>query len=175
MNGPLSVNDIVAWHTGTGLGDFGAGALKIGYKNRKRVPAFYQKNDYGSWEPAQRAHWNEPWAQQLGHPRPYDYGFMRTNWMVHLLTNWMGDDAWIWKLSSSVRKFNYLGDVHLVSGVVTAVDVAANTVTVDVTEVNQRDEVTCSGQAVIILPTSAGGTAPLPDFRPEDVPEAQAP
>jgi hypothetical protein len=64
--------------------------------------------------------------------------------------------------------------VHLVSGVVTAVDADAGTVTIDVTQVNQRDEVTCTGQAVIILP-GEGGTAVLPTYRPEDVPEAQAP
>ena len=70
------------------------------------------KNDLGFWDSAQRCHWDDEWAQRMGHPGAYDYGVMRTNWMVHLVTNWMGDDAWIWKISASVRKFNYLGDAH---------------------------------------------------------------
>ena len=174
VKGPLGVTDIICWHMGVGMGDYGVAALKLGHQNRKRVPKFYQRNDMGYWEAAQRCHWDQPWAERLGHPAPYDYGIMRTTWMVHLLTNWMGDDAWIWKLSSSVRKFNYIGDVHYVTGVVREVDHPANTVTVDMEGINQRGEPTSNGRAVIILPTQ-DGRAQLPEFRPEDVPEAAAP
>ena len=130
--GPLSVTEIVAWHTGVGWGMYGGGASKVAFKNRKRIPKFYLKNDLGFWDMAQRCHWDDEWAQRMGHPAAYDYGVMRSCWMAHLVTNWMGDDAWIWKMSASVRKFNYLGDAHLVSGVVREVDRAANTVTIDV-------------------------------------------
>lgn len=175
VKGPLSVTDIICWHTGTGMGDYGVGALKIGYQNRRRVPKFYQRNELGFWDAAQRCHWDQGWAERLGHPAPYDYGLMRTNWMVHLVTNWMGDDAWIWKLSSSVRKFNYLGDVHLISGEVREVDRPASTVTIDLTGVNQRGQTTCHGRAVVLLAPPGGGPAELPRFRPEDIPEASAP
>jgi hypothetical protein len=111
----------------------------------------------------------------MGHPGAYDYGVMRTNWMIHLVTNWMGDDAWIWKVSASHRKFNYLGDAHEITGVVRDVDRAASTVTVDVTGVNQRGEATCDARIVVILPTSAGGPAAIPAYDPSQVPEASAP
>jgi acyl dehydratase len=175
VKGPLSVTDVVCWHAGTGMGDYGVGALKVGYGNRKRVPKFYQKNELGFWDAAQRCHWEQGWAERLGHPAPYDYGVMRTNWMVHLITNWMGDNAWVWTLSSSVRKFNYLGDVHFISGVVREVDRLASTVAIDITGVNQRGETTCDGRATVILPTAVGGMAALPEFRPEDIPEASVP
>ena len=55
----------------------------------------------------------------------------------------MGDDAWIWRVSSSVRKFNYLGDAHIVSGVVQDVDADNATVTITAQGQNQRGEVTC--------------------------------
>jgi hypothetical protein len=100
---------------------------------------------------------------------------MRTNWMVHLLTNWMGDDGWVWQLTSSVRKFNYIGDVHFISGVVVAVDRTANTATLDLSGVNQRGETTCDGRAVVLLPAANGGHAALPEYRPEDIPEATGP
>ena len=37
--GPMAVTDIICWHAATGFGEFGVGALKLGYKNRIRVPA----------------------------------------------------------------------------------------------------------------------------------------
>jgi acyl dehydratase len=173
--GPLSVTDMVAWHVGVGWGMYGGGASKVAYRNRRRIPKFYVKNDLGFWDAAQRCHWDDEWAQRMGHPAAYDYGVMRTNWMVHLVTNWMGDAAWIWKVSASVRKFNYLGDAHVVAGVVREVDRAASTVTIDVTGENQRGEVTCDARVVVILPAADGVPARIPDYDPDQVPEASAP
>jgi hypothetical protein len=48
-------------------------------------------------------------------------------------------------------------------------------VTIDLSGVNQRGETTFDGRAVVILPPPGGGLATLPEYRPEDVPEAQAP
>jgi hypothetical protein len=175
VKGPLTITEMVAWHVGIGWGEYGGGASRVAYKNRQRVPKFYLPNQFGTWETAQRCHWDDEWSQRMGHPAAYDYGVMRTNWMVNLVTDWMGDDAWIWKLSASVRKFNYMGDVHFVSGVVRDVDRAVNTVTIDVSGVNQRGEVTCDARAVVILPASAGAHAAIPDYDPAQVPEASAP
>jgi acyl dehydratase len=173
--GPISVTDMVTWHVGVGWGMYGGGASKIAYRNRKRIPKFYVKNELGCWDSAQRLHWDDEWAQRLGHPGAYDYGVMRTNWMVHLVTNWMGDDAWLWNASASIRKFNYLGDMHFVSGIVREVDRATNRVTVDVWCENQRSERTCDGRMVVILPSLSGGPAVIPEYDPAQVPEASAP
>ena len=173
--GPMTVSDIVCWHAGIGMGDLGLGALKLSYKNRQRMPGFYKKDRFGAWDGAIRVHWDPSAAALVGQPECYDYGFMRTNWMVHLITNWMGDDAWIWQLSFTVKKFNYIGDVHFVSGTVRDVDLLTNRVTVDVSLVNQRDETTAQGSAVIILPAAAGRPAQAPAFDVADVPEAAAP
>jgi hypothetical protein len=87
----------------------------------------------------------------------------------------MGDDAWIWKLSASVRKFNYLGDAHVVTGSISEVDPEAGTVTVSVSGENQRGEVTCDARIVVLLPPSSGAHAVIPDYDPSQVPEASAP
>lgn len=173
--GPLSVTDMVNWHAGVGWGMYGGGSSRLAYENRKRVPKFYVQNQYGFWDSAQRCHWDDDWARRIGHPAPYDYGVMRSNWMVHLVTNWMGDDAWIWKMNASIRKFNYLGDAHVLAGEVRDVDRSNNTVTIDVWGDNQRGERTCDGRIVVILPTEQGGHASIPEFDPADVPEAEAP
>jgi hypothetical protein len=173
--GPMSLTDIVAWHVGVGWGSYGGGAAKVAYANRRRIPKFYTRNEFGFLDTAQRCHWDAVWARQLGHPTSYDYGLIRSNWLVHLVTNWMGDDAWLWKLSSSVRKFNYLGDAHVVSGVVSAVDGEASTVTIDARGVNQRGETTFSGTAVVVLPRPGASRAAIPEHRPGDEPEATGP
>jgi hypothetical protein len=111
----------------------------------------------------------------MGHPTAYDYGVMRTSWMVHLVTDWMGDDAWIWKVSSSVRKFNYLGDAHIISGVVQDVDADNATVTITAQGQNQRGEVTCDAHITVVLPPASGGPALIPEFDPLQIPEASAP
>lgn len=175
VKGPMSVTDIVSWHVGTGMGDYGVGTARIGYLNRRRVPQFYQRTDLGFWDAAQRCHWDQACAEKLGHPAPYDYGIMRSCWMVNVVTNWMGDDAWLWRLSCSVRKFNYLGDAHVITGTVRATDPAANTATIELRGVNQRGETTCTAVAVVILPPPGGGHATAPDFRPAHVPEAVVP
>ena len=173
--GPLSVTDMVNWHVGVGWGMYGGGSSKIAYRNRRRVPKFYVENELGFWDSAQRCHWDDEWAQRMGHPGAYDYGVMRTNWMAHLVTNWMGDDAWIWTMSASVRKFNYLGDAHVISGVVRDVDRSTGSVTIDVTGENQRGQVTCDARVGVLLPPAEGGPARIPDFDPSQVPEATAP
>src|SRR5262249_32840125 len=109
--------------------------------------------------------------QRMGHPAAYDYGVMRSCWMVHLVTNWMGDDAWVWKVSASVRKFNYMGDTHFISGSVREVDRDTNAVTIAVSGVNQRGEATCDGRVVVILQPADGGPVVIPDYEPADVPE----
>ena len=174
--GPLTLTDVITYHIGIGWGGYGGGTSKIAYNNRKRVPRFYPPNEYGIPDSAQRCHWEDAWAQHLGHPAAYDYGAMRTNWMAHLVTNWMGDGGWLWKLSAAVMKFNYLGDAHLVSGKVAAVRRGAATAEVDI-EVqgrNQRGDVTCRATATVLLPTAAGAVA-IPSADLSEVPAAIGP
>lgn len=40
-------------------------------------------------------HWVDGVAQQLGLPAAYEAGPQRVCWLVHLLTNWMGDDGFV--------------------------------------------------------------------------------
>jgi acyl dehydratase len=173
--GPTSTTDMVSWHAGVGWGMYGGGTSRIAFRNRRRVPKFYVENEFGFFDSAQRCHWDDEWAQRMGHPAAYDYGVMRSNWMVHLVTDWMGDDAWIWKLSASVRKFNYLGDAHVITGVVSEVDAEAGTVTIDASGTNQRGEVTCDARVVVLLPPAGGGHAPIPAYDPSQVQAAVAP
>jgi acyl dehydratase len=175
VKGPLTLTDIICHQVGVGFGVYGGGSTTLAYKSRKRIPKFYEKNASGYWDSVQRCHWEDEYAQQLGQPAAYDYGLMRTNWMVHLLTDWMGDNAWLWKLATSIDHFGYVGDTHLMSGSVTSVDAATGEVVLDLRGVNQRYVTTCRGEASVILPTSAAGRVSPPPFDPGDIPTVQAP
>jgi len=65
-----------------------------------------------------RIHWDPEFARRSGNPTTFDYGRMRETWLIHLCTDWMGDDAWLWKLDCEFRKFNYVGDTQWLRGTV---------------------------------------------------------
>ncbi len=162
--GPLTLTDMITYQSAIGWGALGGGTSKVAYKNRRRVPKLYTPNSLGIPDTSQRCHWDAECAAELGHPAPYDYGQMRGNWMVHLLTNWMGDGGWIWTMSTTVERFNYVGDSHRISGVVTAVRRVGSRgeIDVDVAGVNQRGETTCRATATLLLPASSEATPAIP-------------
>ena len=165
VKGPLTTTDMIVFHAGGyGFVPYGLRTGRLGYENRRRIPAFYVKGDYGVPDVAQRVHWDSAWAQAIGNPRAYDYGVLRQCWMYHLLTNWMGDDAWIVRESDQIRKFNYHGDVQHLSGEVTAKRVDEGRCVVDVAFrcTNQRGEETAMGEATIALPSREHGAVVLP-------------
>ena len=133
VKGPLTTTDMIVFHAGGyGFVPYGLKTGRLGYENRRRIPGFYVKGDYGVPDVAQRVHWDSAWAKAIGNPRAYDYGVLRQCWMYHLLTNWMGDDAWIVRESDQIRKFNYHGDVQHLTGEVTAKRVDEDRCVVDV-------------------------------------------
>ncbi len=164
VKGPLTTTDIICWHCGQGMGVFRVAPLKPGYQNRKRTPNFYTKNEYGVWDAAQRVHWDNARAKKVGNPRAYDYARMRTAWLAHLVTNWMGDDAWLLRQSDQIRKFNYHGDTSWLHGKVAKkyAEDGMSMVDLELWIENQRGEITAPGQATVILPTRGGGPVKLP-------------
>ena len=90
---------------------------------------------------------------------------MRETWLIHLCTDWMGDDAWLWKLDCQFRKFNYVGDTHWMRGRVTRkylVEQDRPAVDLEVWGENQRGEKTTPGHATVLLPSRQHGEVRLP-------------
>jgi len=165
IKGPMRVTDVVGFHIGWGFGQmYGAGPLRYGWKQRRRTPAFYSTDEFGVPDIVQRLHWDPARARELGLPAPYDYGTMRTNWLAHLLTNWMGDDGWLVRLQTEMRAFNFLGDTTICSGVVQAktIEGARRLVHIEVKATNQRGEITSPGTATVMLPSREAGAVVLP-------------
>jgi acyl dehydratase len=149
---------------GLGLSSSGIGPLRYNWRQRTRMPAFYVADRYGVPDVVQRVHWDHERATELGLPTSYDYGQMRTSWLIHLVTNWMGDDAWLWKLDCQSRAFNFMGDTTICSGEVTdkRIDGSHHVVELKLAGTNQRGEVTAPGTAIVILPTREHGSIVLP-------------
>jgi acyl dehydratase len=166
VKGPLTVTDMVCWHAGMGMGLYGVKPLRLGWRNRQRIPRFFHRDDLNVPDVMQRVHWDPEFARRAGNPTTYDYGRMRETWLIHLCTDWMGDDAWLWKLDCEFRRFNYVGDTHWLRGTVGRRYLAAGgrpAVDVELTATNQRGEVTTPGHATILLPSRELGPVRLPD------------
>ncbi|MEP6623620.1 MAG: MaoC family dehydratase N-terminal domain-containing protein [Acidimicrobiia bacterium] len=166
VKGPMRVTDMVVWHTGMGMGLYGVKALRLASDQRRRMPRFFRPDALNIPDVQQRVHWDPEWARAAGNPTSYDYGRMRETWLIHLCTDWMGDDAWLWKLDCQFRKFNYVGDTHWMRGRVTRRYLADDdrpAVDLDLWGENQRGDTTTPGHATILLPSREHGPARLPD------------
>jgi hypothetical protein len=164
--GPLTLTDMIVFHAGGyGFVPYAPCANRIAYKNRQRIAPFYVKNEYGIPDVAQRVHWDSSWAQAIGNPMSYDYGVMRDCWLSHFITDWMGDDGWLVSQHSEIRKFNYMGDSHILTGEVVAKRIEDGRCLVDIEMrgTNQRDVVTCPGKATVALPSREHGPVALPN------------
>lgn len=164
--GPLTITDMIVFHAGGyGFVPYAPCTNRIAYDNRQRIAPFYVKNEYGVPDVAQRVHWDSSWAQAIGNPMAYDYGVMRDCWLSHYVTDWMGDDGWLVRQSSEIRKFNYVGDSHVLTGEVVGKRVEDGRCLVDLEfrGTNQRDVVTCPGRATVALPSREHGPVRLPE------------
>jgi acyl dehydratase len=169
VKGPLTVTDMICWHVGMGMGVYGVAPLRLGYRNRKRIPRFYQRDDLNMWDAMQRVHWDPEFARRSGNPTTFDYGRMRETWLIHLLTDWMGDDAWLRRIRVEFRQFNYVGDAQWLGGRVTRKYLAQDgtgehpAVDVELWARNQRGVVTTPGSGTVYLPSRTRGAVTLPE------------
>lgn len=153
--GPLTVTDVLCFHAGGyGFTPYAPSVGRLAYQNRMRIAPFYVKNEYGVPDVAQRLHWDPLWAQAIGNPMAYDYGFMRENYLTHYLTDWVGDDGILISLHDEIRKFNYMGDVQTITGEVTGKrqENGLNLVDIAVRFTNQRGDETVKATATVALP-----------------------
>lgn len=160
--GPLTTVDIIGMHQAFGWAGYGGGPLRYAHHMRTRMPGFFSPDPFGLPQVVQRLHWDADWAASLGIPAPYDYGQMRTAWMAHLLTDWIGDDGYPAELDIRVKGFNFHGDLHTCTGTVTATHAATGEVALTVAATNQRGEDTVTGTARVLLPCRVSGAVVLP-------------
>jgi acyl dehydratase len=176
VKGPLTVTDMVCWHVGMGMGLYNIRPLELGVANRRRIPRFYHRDELNVPDVMQRVHWDPEFARRSGNPATFDYGRMRETWLIHACTNWMGDEAWLWKLDCRFQAFNYIGDTQWIRGEVTRIYLADGRPAVDLAlrAVSQRGVETTGGSATILLPSREHGAVGLPDPPGPDLESAMA-
>lgn len=152
VRGPLSLMDTMGFLVGCGRGH----THGIVYKAAVKHPGHFFRNPEagGGIEYTGIGHHRESVAKEVGVPGTYDYGPQRSAWMASLVTNWMGDAAFLKRVRTEMRRFNTMGDCTWCKGRVTRKYVKDRHALVDI-EIrgeNQRGELTTPGLATVILP-----------------------
>lgn len=169
--GPLRMVDIAFTGSYTDAGAINGeavahnGAHVYQLLNRRRHPAdTYVDPETGVQAHPHRGHWEGFMAREVGMPGVYDMGPQRVSWLCRFVTDWMGDDAFLVRLSASLRRPNIVGDVTRFRGRVKRkwLEDDRYLVECDTWAVNQRGEIIMPGSAVVSLPSAHGEGTPLP-------------
>jgi len=169
VKGPLTVTDLINFHMGAGWLIYGIYPYRLAYQNRKRLRGFYSRNEYNASDTVQRVHWDRPLAQEVGLSDIYDIGALRQTMVCHYLSNFAGDDGWIYRMRYEFRNFNYMGDVTWLDGTITEarVDpVLGPLIEVEVRGVNQRGRENITASATILVASRETGLCKLPPAPP---------
>jgi acyl dehydratase len=165
IKGPLGTTDEVAYIIGGGVPIPRLAAHGVAMAAYRRHPAWaFRDPNTHALEPIFAVHYNKQAANAMGLPQAYDVGLQRHCWGVHLVTNWMGDDAWLKRSYAEYRKFVFLSDVVRLKGKVRKkyIDNEGDyCVEIERHAVNQRGDDVMPGYAVVALPSKDNGISPL--------------
>lgn len=154
--GPLGITDEIAYIIGGGVPIPRITAHGVALATYRKHPAWaFRDPNTHALEPIFAVHYNKQAANAMGLPQAYDVGLQRHCWGVHLITNWMGDDAWLKRSYSEYRKFVYLSDVVRLKGKVTKKYIDSDgdyCVEIERHAINQRGEDVMPGYATVALP-----------------------
>lgn len=162
--GPLTSSDVVAWNQGAGRHEVAPN--RLGRKKRRAGEVAYIQNKAGGWDSFMSCHWDPTVSSAFGMAQPFDWGIMRSVYMMHLISDWMGDDALLIEVRDRTRSINVLGNVTTVTGQITEVSQHNGwpEVVIEARCVNQDDVVTATATARVRLPSSELG---LPEYPAE--------
>lgn len=153
MKGPMTVTGFICY--AQGWGGLYIRANKLAWKMQQAHPGLGIKNRFNVPDCPERVHWDEAFALEVGAPGAYDYGPERCSWLTHHVTNWMGDDAHLFKSKCEIRRHNPDGDVIFIDGTVTRKwqENGKNYVEIKQTARTHRDELSAHGYSVVELPS----------------------
>jgi acyl dehydratase len=163
--GPLGTTDEVAYLVGGGVPIPRMAAHGVALAAYRKHPAWaFRDPNTNALEPIFAVHYNRQAANAMGLPQAYDVGLQRHCWGIHLITNWMGDDAWLKRCYTEYRKFVYLSDVVRLKGKVAKkyVDNEGDyCIEIERHAVNQRGEDVMPGYVIVALPSRENKKSPL--------------
>jgi acyl dehydratase len=154
VKGPMTVTGFIAF--AQGWGGLYIRANRLAHKQVRKHPNLGIPNAYGVPDVPERVHWDDDLARLVGTPRAYDYGPERCSWLLHQLTDWMGDDGFVVNHRSQIRRHNVVGEIIWINGAVTdLVEQPDGTRLVEVTQraENQDGELSATGVGLVRLPS----------------------
>jgi hypothetical protein len=165
VKGPITMSDEIAFLIGGGAPIPRIKAHKAALDFYKRHPAWaFRDLATRGLEPIYAVHYNQAAANAQGLPYPYDVGFQRHCWQIHLLTNFAGDEGWVKRSSIELRGFVYFSDVIRLKGIITDKFIDEDNeccVRIETTTTNQRGREVMPGYGIVSLPSKKRGYSPL--------------
>jgi acyl dehydratase len=128
----------------------------------QEIPAFTRETDFMHWnryaavnEEFVYIHMDDEAGKAAGQGAAFGMGNLRWAYVLNALRAWIGDEAEVRELSLQFRAVNHKHDVLRASGVVTEKkqENGENLVVLEVNVLNQKDEKTAPGRAVVALPS----------------------
>lgn len=116
MKGPMTVTGFIGY--AQGWGGLYIRTNKLHFQLIDAHPGLGIPNKFGVRDVPERVHWDDDFAREVGTPGAYDYGPERHSWLTHHITNWIGDDGFLHKHKSQIRRHNPDGDVIFIDGTV---------------------------------------------------------
>lgn len=155
VKGPMTVTGFIAY--AQGWGGLYIRANKLAWQLHHRHPGLGIANKYGIPDCPERVHWESDFATEVGAPEAYDYGPERCSWMIHHLTNWMGDDGFLRGSKTRIRRHNPVGDTLFIDGAVTDKFERDGRYLVEITHqgLNQDGALSIEGTGMVELPRRA--------------------
>lgn len=163
--GPIGLTDEVAFVASGATPIPRLAAHRASLKQYDARPAWaFRDPQTKALEPIYAVHYNDQAAHAMGAAMSYDVGVQRHCWQVQLLTDWMGDDAWLKRSTMQLRGFVYLSDVVSLGGRITGKridDDGEHVVEIETWARNQRGDNVMPGGGVVALPSRDTGTHPV--------------
>jgi len=152
LKGPMTVTGFIAY--AQGWGGLYIRANKLAWKLVDQHPGLGIANRFGIPDCPERVHWEPEFALEVGAPGAYDYGPERCSWLIHQLTNWMGDSGFLRSAHCKIRRHNPEGDILFLKAKVvrTWTEEGRNLVELEQSAHNQDGELSVLGGGVVELP-----------------------
>ncbi len=155
VKGPMTVTGFIAF--AQGWGGLYIRANKLAAQQVRSHSGLGIPNRFGVPDVPERVHWEEEFAHEVGAPGTYDYGPERCSWLIHQLTNWMGDTGFLASAHCKIRRHNPVGDTLLIHAHVARKFETDGHACVEIEQraENQDGELSVLGGGVVRLPSRA--------------------
>jgi acyl dehydratase len=163
IRGPFTLTDAIAWAVG-GVGIPCELIYRLNTDSETRTSSFLDPTLKVQLSPV-IGHFDSVWAKKVGAPGAFDFGNRRISLLGTLLTNWAGDEGFLWKLKAETRKFVVIGDTVWCKGKVIRKyrNEGRFCVDIDCWVENQKGVIVTPAKAAVILPSREEGAVIYPD------------